>query len=91
MVACLMPPDFHFPLVVNRSMGSARLYTGTVEESRQTLPAIFAGEAMLLSLVGIYGVMSYTFTQSSREIAIRMALGAQERDALKPGIALRYE
>ena len=46
---------------------------------------------MLLSLVGIYGVMSYTFTRSSREIAIRMALGAQERDALKPRIALRYE
>jgi ABC-type antimicrobial peptide transport system permease subunit len=72
-------------------MGSARLYTGTVEESRRALPAIFAGVAMLLSMVGIYGVMSYTFTQSSREIGIRMALGAQERDVLKPGIALRYE
>jgi hypothetical protein len=58
-----MSPDFHFPLAVNRSMGSARLYTGTVEESRQTLAAIFAGVAMLLSPVGIYGAMSYTFTQ----------------------------
>ena len=47
------------------------------------LLSIFGGEAIILAVVGLYGVMSYTVAQRTQELGIRMALGATSRDVMK--------
>jgi predicted permease len=79
--------DPHVPVVGLQTMNEQIGFSLRTERLVASLSAVFGGLATLLAVIGLYGVMAYTVMRRTREIGIRMALGAVRGDVI--GMVMR--
>ena len=75
--------DRDLPVNESKSMQELLIDSNSGRRFNMLLLTVFAVVALVLAVVGIYGVMSYTVTQRTHEIGIRVAIGAQARDVFR--------
>jgi predicted permease len=74
--------DPNVPMYAMRTMDTQISNSLTTERMIASLSSVFGLLATMLAIIGLYGVMSYTVAQRTREIGIRMALGAEQGSVL---------
>jgi len=75
--------DRTVPLIGVRTLAEQRMRSLSIPRMAATLLSMLGGLGLLLGTLGLYGVMAYLVTQRTREIGIRMALGAERRNILR--------
>jgi ABC-type antimicrobial peptide transport system permease subunit len=74
--------DANLPVYAMRTMNAQVSNSLLIEQLIASLSTVFGFVATLLATIGLYGVMAYTVARRTREIGIRMALGAYQRDVV---------
>ena len=75
--------DANLPVSEIQTMGDLVSVASARRRFQSSLLTAFAGIALFLALVGLYGLMAYSVGRRTREVGIRMALGAQRLDVVK--------
>lgn len=86
--AAVRSVDPNIPLAEVRTMNQIQAASLAQTSFAMVMLALSAGVSLLLGVVGIYGVVAYIAAQRTREVGIRMALGAQSRDVA--GLFVRH-